>query len=203
MPDDPRQWLPPDQPSPWRQLESRPIYSNSWLSLREDQVVHGNAEPGIYGVVEPTGLALGVVPIDGQGFTWLVGQYRYPLGCYSWEIPEGGGDPGLEPRAEAARELREETGLSASTWQHLMTLHTSNCFTSERAEIFVATGLTLGEPDPDPTEKLQLCHLPLSAAQALARRGVITDAMSVSALLKLEHWPWSQSFTENSGNSAT
>lgn len=114
-----------------------------------------------------------------------MGQYRYPLNAYSWEIPEGGGNPALPAEQEAARELREETGLKAAKWRHLMTLHTSNCFTSERAEIFVATELTMGPADPDPTESLQLCRLPLSAAQALARQGVITDAMSVAALLNL------------------
>ncbi|MEM7708790.1 MAG: NUDIX hydrolase [Pseudomonadota bacterium] len=185
MADDPKRWLPPPQPSPWQQLASRHIYRNPWITVREDQVVQEGAEPGIYGVVEPAGLALGVVPVDAEGYTWLVGQYRYTLGDYSWEIPEGGGDPALDPVEEAARELREETGLTAASWRHLMTLHTSNCFTSERAEIYVATDLTPGTPDPDPTERLQVCRLPLSAAQDLARQGVITDAMSVAALLKL------------------
>ncbi len=183
---DPARWLPPAQPNPWQTLKSREIYKNSWLTLREDQVRHLTNEPGIYGVVEPANLALGIVPIDANGYTWLVGQYRYPMQSYSWEIPEGGGDPQLPVEQEAARELREETGLKAASWRHLMTLHTSNCFTSERAEIFVATDLTIGTPDPDPTESLQLCHLPLTAAQALARQGIITDAMSVAALLKLQ-----------------
>ncbi|MEM9532246.1 MAG: NUDIX hydrolase [Pseudomonadota bacterium] len=183
---DPTSWLPAPQANPWTRRERREIYRNPWLTLVEDQVLTPAGTEGIYGVVAPRGLALGVVPVDPDNFTWLVGQYRYPLDRYSWEIPEGGGAPELDPVAEAARELKEETGLTAATWTHLMTLHTSNCFTSERAEIYLATDLKEGAPEPDETERLQLCRLPLTAACELARTGVITDAMSVAALLRLD-----------------
>lgn len=179
------QWLPPAQENPWQTRSGEVKYANPWMTVREHAVIAPDGQPSIYGVVSPTHLALGVVPIDDAEFTWLVGQYRYPLGRYSWEIPEGGGDPEADPRLEAARELREETGLVAASLEPLMTLHTSNCFTSEKALIFVARGLVQGEADPDPSEKLQVCRLPLSAAVTLAREGVITDGMSVAALLRL------------------
>lgn len=178
-------WLPPDQRSPWQTRASEIKYSNPWMSVREDAVIAPDGQPSIYGVVSPTHLALGVVPIDDEDHTWLVGQYRYPLNRYSWEIPEGGGDPDVDPLQEAARELREETGLIAGSLEPLMVLHTSNCFTSERAQIYVARDLTAGEARPDPSEKLQVCRLPLAAAVTLARAGVITDGMSVAALLRL------------------
>ena len=178
-------WLPPAQANPWQHLSSTTCYQNAWMTVREDAVVAPDGNRSVYGVVSPTNVALGVVPIDQQGYTWLVGQYRYPLDCYSWEIPEGGGNPELDNASEAARELREETGLVAATMEHLMTLHTSNCFTSEQAHIFVARDLTMGQAQPDPSEKLQVCRLPLQSAIELARCGVITDGMSVAALLRL------------------
>ncbi|MDJ0654751.1 MAG: NUDIX hydrolase [Xanthomonadales bacterium] len=181
----PADWLPAPEPNPWVRRQSTQIYGNPWISVREDQVVRPDGSPGIYGVVEPAGIALGVVPVDEEGFTWLVGQFRYPLDHYSWEIPEGGGDPEMDPAAEAARELREETGLQADHWEPVMTLHTSNCFTSEKALIFLATGLQPGSARPDGDERLQLCRLPLSAARDLVLEGMITDAMSAAGLLRV------------------
>ena len=180
----PEDWLPADEPNPWRRRRKREIYANPWFSVEEHQVIRPDGQPGIYGLVQPARLALGVVPVDEAGYTWLVGQYRYPLGRYSWEIPEGGGDPNQDPMAEAARELKEETGLSAGDWRLIQTLHTSNCFTTERALIYLARDLNEGPPDPDGSERLQTCRLPFGAAQQLVISGLISDAMSVAAILR-------------------
>src|SRR5215210_250185 len=104
--------------NPWIRKTSRRVYENAWISVREDEVVRPDGQPGIYGVVEMQTWALGVVALDDGGQTYLVGQYRYPLELYSWEIPEGGGSPGLSPLESASRELREETGLTAERWTY-------------------------------------------------------------------------------------
>src|SRR4051794_4699262 len=129
--------MPPSEPpNPWTTLGSRPIYENPWIAVREDQILRPDGQPGIYGVVHFKNRAVGVLPVDDQGWIWLVGQYRYTLGRYSWEIPEGGGS-GDEPVEETARrELREETGLSAGRLEPLAVVHLSNSVSDEVAYIF-------------------------------------------------------------------
>jgi len=183
MASDDRDDLPADGPNPWRELSRRSIYANDWMRVEEHDVVTPAGDRGIYGLVHPTHLALGVVPVDDDLHTWLVGQFRYALGRYSWEIPEGGGDPTLDPCAEAARELAEETGLTADRWEPLLELDTSNCFTSERAIVYLARDISVGAARPDSTEDLRVCRVPLGHAVDLVHAGRITDAISVAALL--------------------
>jgi 8-oxo-dGTP pyrophosphatase MutT (NUDIX family) len=174
------------QQSPWTTVSSRSVYTNDWIRVREDQVIRPSGEPGIYGVVSPVRVATGVVALDESGNVTLVGQYRYPLGCYSWEIPEGGADPGEEPLEGAKRELREEAGLVAKSWRQLGgEVHLSNCFTDEVGYLFVATDLERVPLSPDDTEQLQLRSVPLAEALGEVDSGRITDAMSVIALLRL------------------
>jgi 8-oxo-dGTP pyrophosphatase MutT (NUDIX family) len=132
--------------------------------------------------------AVGVVPLTDDSHTLLVGQYRYTLDEYSWEIPEGGGATSDTLLASARRELLEETGVSASRWSFLGEVHTSNSVTDEAGVIFVAEGLTFGQPRPDGTERLQLRRLPLAEAVELADRGEISDSLSVIGLLRVERW---------------
>ena len=132
--------------------------------------------------------AVGVVPLTDDGDTLLVGQFRYTLDAYSWEIPEGGGATSDTLLASAERELLEETGVSASRWSYLGEVHTSNSVTDEAGVIFVAEGLSFGRPRPDGTEQLQLRRLPLPEAVDLADRGVISDSLSVIGLLRVERW---------------
>ncbi|MGA0369769.1 MAG: NUDIX domain-containing protein [Kiritimatiellia bacterium] len=175
--------------NPWRTHNSREAYDNPWIRVTEHQVTHPDGSPGIYGVVHMKNVATGVVPVDEEGFTWLVGQWRYCLEAYSWEIPEGGGDLQQDSLSAAKRELREETGLTARRWEFLQEIHTSNSVTDEVAHIFLALDIEeAGEPCPDPSEELQLRRLPLAEAVEMVKRGEITDAVSVVGLLRAESW---------------
>lgn len=175
----------PSPPSRWRRLSRRVAYENAWLTVWHDDVMRPDGEPGIYGVLHYANLAVGVVAIDGDDRVVLVGQHRYTLDAYSWEIPEGGVPPHEDPQAGAARELREETGLIATRWQELGRLHLSNSISDEAAVLFLATELSPGPASPDGTEDLAVRWVPFDEALALAGDGRITDAMSVAALLKV------------------
>jgi 8-oxo-dGTP pyrophosphatase MutT (NUDIX family) len=173
----------PDRSNPWTTLATRPVYDNPWISVREDRVLRPDGQPGIYGVVHFKNAAVGVLPVDAEGRVWLVGQYRYTLDLYSWEIPEGGGPAGEPPEETARRELREETGLVPGRIELIATSHLSNSVSDEVAYIYRATDLTPGASDPEGTEQLHARPFEWAEARAMLRRGEITDAMSVIALL--------------------
>jgi 8-oxo-dGTP pyrophosphatase MutT (NUDIX family) len=174
--------------NPWTTLSSREIYVNPWIRVREDQVLKPNGAPGIYGVVEYRNRAVGIVPIDDHGYTWLVGQYRYTHNRYEWEIPEGGCPAGESLENCAHRELLEETGLVAARLEPLLLdLQLSNSIGNETAHLFVARGLTQETPQPEDTEQIAIRRLPLSEAIEWAATGQIRDSMSVIALLALAH----------------
>lgn len=176
----------PTEPNPWTTLSTREVYANPWIHVREDQVINPSGGRGIYGVVEYQNRAVGVVPIDDEGFTWLVGQWRYCHESYEWEIPEGGCPPGEKPAECARRELLEETGLRAEVIEPLLSgLQLSNSTTNEVCDLFVARGLSFGESAPEETEKLNVKRLPLKEAIQMAMDGRIKDSPSVLALLRL------------------
>lgn len=177
---------PSDGANPWRTTGSRAIYANPWIRVREDAVVRPDGASGIYGVVSFATVALGAVPVGADGTTVLVGQHRYTLDAYTWEIPEGGGDPGKSPREEMARELAEETGLRGGTWTDLGGIHTSNSVTDEVGRLYLVEDLTQAESRPEGTEVLQLWRLPLAEAAAMAASGELTDSLTVAGLLRAE-----------------
>lgn len=166
---------------PWKVRGTRNVYENPWISVREDDVVRPDGEPGIYGVVHYKNSAVGVLPVEDE-HVYLVGQYRYPLGEYSWEIPEGGCPEGEEPLQAARRELKEETGLTAERWEELGKAHLSNSVADERAVWFLATGLVSGDQDPDGTEVFETRRVPIQEALSMALDGRITDALSILAI---------------------
>ena len=172
--------------NPWQTLSTEIKYHNPWIRVREDQVVNPSGGRGIYGVVSMKNKALGIVPVDAAGNTWLVGQYRYPLNEYSWEIPMGGGPVELDILESAQRELREETGLTARRWTNIARLHTSNSVTDEEGFVFLAEDLEHGEVEPEETEDLRIWKLPLAEAVQMVMDNRITDAISVAGLLKAE-----------------
>jgi 8-oxo-dGTP pyrophosphatase MutT (NUDIX family) len=172
-------------PSAWQRRSRRVAYENPWITVWHDDVVRPDGEPGIYGVVHFHGLAVGVVAIDDQDRVALVGQHRYSLDSYSWEIPEGGVPFPEDALAGARRELQEETGLVASTWQEIGRLHLSNSVTDEAAIAYLATGLTAGPSSPGGMEQLVLRWVPFEEALTMAMDGRITDALSVTPLLRI------------------
>jgi len=172
--------------NPWKKLTSKQLYDNPWITVEQHDVINPRGGEGIYGVVRFKNRAIAIIPIDEFGNTWLVGQYRYTLDEYSWEVPMGGGPMDEEPLDSAKRELREETGLSAEHWQNISRIHTSNSVTDEVGFIFVAHGLMLGETDFDDTEDLAIRKLPLEDAIGMVMKGEITDSLSMAGLLKVK-----------------
>lgn len=171
--------------NPWTVHAAETRYSNPWITVVHHEVTTPGGRGGIYGVVRFHNHAVGVIPVDSDGTTWIVGQYRFPLDRYSWEIPEGGARNGTPPLETAIRELQEETGLSALHWHELMRMDLSNSVSDEQATVYLAWGLAFGEAAPEETERLRLRRVPLGEAFSMAMDGRITDAISVAALLKL------------------
>lgn len=173
-----------EESNPWQITDSREIYDNNWIGLTEYKVINPSGGNGIYGKVHFKNLAIGIIPLDEAHNTWLVGQYRFPLDAYSWEIPEGGSLLTDDPLEGAKRELLEETGLSASNWQEIQQMHLSNSVCDERSIIYIATGLTYGESAPEETEQLIVRKVKFSEAYEMVVNGEITDSMSVAGILK-------------------
>ena len=172
--------------NPWQTLSEKKIYKNPWISVTEYQVINPGGGEGIYGKVHYKNLAIGILVLDNDYSTWLVGQHRYPLNQFSWEIPEGGGPLEEDPLRSAQRELLEETGISASSWVEIQRMHLSNSVSDELAIIYLARDLSFGESNPEETEQLTIKKIPFDEAYNMVMSGEITDSMSVAAILKVK-----------------
>lgn len=171
--------------NPWTVLSKATVYENAWIRVDHHEVRNPAGGPGIYGTVHFKGHALGVVPIDERGNTILVGQFRFPLGYYSWEIPQGGGLKDTPLLESAQRELREECGLAAKHWLPVLGMDLSNSVTDEQGTAFLAWELSDGIAEPEDTEVLQVRRVPFWEAVERAKQGGIRDLVSVSALLRI------------------
>lgn len=171
--------------NPWKITSGKDIYDNAWINVTEYQVINPSGNPGIYGKVHFKNLAIGIFPLDDELNTYLVGQYRFPINQYSWEMPEGGGHLGVDPLESAKRELLEETGLKAGKWTELQQLHLSNSVCDELSIIYLAQNLEQFEPEPEETEQLIIYKLPFDEAYQMVCNNKITDSMTVAAILKV------------------
>ena len=172
--------------NPWTILGSTKVYDNNWIEVTEFSVVNPSGNPGVYGKVHYKNQAIGIVPLDENLNIYLVGQYRFPLDQYSWEIPEGGKPDEEDPLECAKRELLEETGLKAMQWEKLIEMDLSNSVSDESAIIYLARGLAQHESAPDETEKLNVKKIDFDSAFKMVQTGEIRDAMSVAAILQLK-----------------
>ncbi len=171
--------------NPWTVLSRATVYDNAWIRVEHHDVLSHSGGPGVYGTVHFKNQATGVVPIDESGNVILVGQYRFPLHAYSWEIPEGGGSRSVAALESAQRELREECGLAARCWTQIMEMDLSNSVTDERSTAFLAWDLSEVGAQPDETEKLQVARVPFWDAVDRVKKGQIRDAISVAALIRV------------------
>jgi 8-oxo-dGTP pyrophosphatase MutT (NUDIX family) len=167
----------------WETLTDKVVYENPWLKLHHRDVINPAGKEGIYGLVSFKNKAIGIIPLDKDNNLYLVGQFRYNLKEYSWEIPEGGGPLGEEPLDAAKRELKEETGLVAAQWTKIARIHTSNSATDEEGFLYLAEELSQFEQEPEDTEELAVKIVPLAEAVDMVMRSEITDALSVCGIM--------------------
>ncbi len=172
---------------PWAISDHKLIYENPWMTVRYHDVIHNSGHAHEYTTIAFKNRATGIVPLFENGETVLVGQHRFPLDRYSWEIPEGGCPPQEEPHEAALRELREETGLTASNYKEILQLDLSNSITNERAWCYVSWGLNQGEAMPEETEDIALKKIQFSDALEMVEAGEMTDAISVASLLRISY----------------
>ena len=170
----------------WETLSSEEKYNNRWITVTEYQVINPAGGKGIYGKVHFKNKAVGVIPLDENGNTWLVGQWRYPLNEWSWEIPEGGSPLSSDVVDSAKRELKEETGIIATRWTNILRTHLSNSVSDEEGFVFLAEDLTFGDKEAEETEAdMEIKKLPFTEALNMVLEGKITDSLSVMGILKV------------------
>ena len=175
-----------EEHNPWAVLHKTEVYDNKWIGVTEFDVLNPSGGKGIYGKIHFKNNAIGIIPLDEELNTYLVGQYRFTLGQYSWEIPEGGGPLGIDLLESAKRELKEETGLIAEEWTKLLDLHLSNSVSDEYGCIYLARALKQEEAMPEETEQLAIKKVPFSEAYYMVEKGIITDSLAVAAILKVK-----------------
>ncbi|MGN8072702.1 NUDIX hydrolase [Mucilaginibacter sp. SG564] len=172
--------------NPWKITSEKNVYDNPWINVTEYQVINPSGNPGIYGKVHFKNIAIGVLPLDDELNTYLVGQFRFPLNQYSWEMPEGGGPEDTDPLESAKRELLEETGLKAARWTEIQRMHLSNSVSDELSIIYLARELSQFEAEPEDTEQLIIQKIPFAQMYQMVCDGQITDSMTVAAVLKVQ-----------------
>jgi 8-oxo-dGTP pyrophosphatase MutT (NUDIX family) len=170
---------------PWIKHDNKILFENDWFSVNKSNVTTPKNKKSIYTMVHFKNIAASCIPIDNRGNIYLVGQYRFPFGDYSWEIPAGGADPSLDTLTECKRELKEETGLEADLWKEIATMRTSNSVTDEVAKIYACIGLKFGTPSPDETEDLKIRRVSFEEGLRMVMEGEITDSLTMVGIMKL------------------
>lgn len=176
-----------DQQNPWQIISHEDKYENPWIKVVEYNVINPGGGKGIYGKVYFKNIAIGIVPLDDHGNTWLIGQYRFPIDAYSWEIPEGGGDISTDPLISAQRELLEEAGIKAEQWDKVLDMHLSNSVTNETCMVYLARRLSFHEAAPEESEQLSIKKMPFKKVFDMVISGEITDSVSVAAIFKVHY----------------
>jgi 8-oxo-dGTP pyrophosphatase MutT (NUDIX family) len=174
--------------NPWTKISSEVKYENPWIKIVEDKVKNPAGNDGIYGVVHFKTHAIAVIPLDENNNTWIVGQYRYPLDSYEWEIVEGGCPEGTSPLETAHRELHEEVGLKAETMEMILEMQLSNSTTDEVSYTYIARGLSYVGETPEEEEELAIRKLPFTELYEMVLRGEIRDSLSVASVLRAKIW---------------
>lgn len=172
--------------NPWQTLSSEKIYDNPWIGVTEHQVINPSGGNGIYGEVHFKNFAIGIIAIDTDDQIFMVGQYRFPLKQYSWELPEGGGPLNENPLDSAKRELLEETGLVAENWKEVLRMHLSNSVSDELGILYLANGFEQFAPEPEETEQLEVKKLPFEEVYQMVIDGRITDSLTVAGVLRVK-----------------
>lgn len=170
--------------NPWTTLTSEQVYDSPWISLTKHNVLNPHGNPGTYSVVHFKNIAIGILPLDENYNTWIVGQYRYPINQYTWEIPEGGGKLDVPPLESAKRELLEETGITAQKWTKIQEMHLSNSASDEFCVLYIAQELNFGKSEPEEDEELEIRKLPFEELYKMVKNGEITDSLTVTIVLK-------------------
>ena len=173
-----------EKENPWETIKSEIVHETPWVKISHHEVINPSGNPGKYSITHFKNIAIGILPLDEDYNTWIVGQYRYPINLYSWEIPEGGGKLDIPPVESAKRELLEETGIKAENWTKILEMHLSNSATDEFGVIFVAKGLTFHEPEPEDDEDLEIRKIPFDVLFEKVMRGEITDSLTVAGVMK-------------------
>lgn len=186
MDDDGPAWLKPHGEG-WTVLSRRPLHDNPWFALDQFETLAPTGRPASYYLQTYKTLAVGMLPLHDDGTVTLVGQWRFPFGAYSWEIPEGGAPKDEPPLDGAKRELREEAALEAAHWRRILTMQLSNSTSDELCLGYLATGLTPAASDPDDTEALTVVRVPFREALHAAVTGRIQDSITVAMLLRVHH----------------
>ncbi|HEX8569127.1 MAG TPA: NUDIX hydrolase [Caulobacteraceae bacterium] len=187
MPDaPPPAWLKPHG-APWRDHGGEQVFDNPWMTVTRHDATAPTGRPAVYGKIHFKNLALAVLPLHEDGTVTLVGQHRFAMMDYVWEIPEGGGPLEVEPLESIRRELREEAGLEATDWREVLRFQISNSLTDERGMAWIATGLTAVPAEPDATEAITVARVPFREALDAVVNGWIEDAMTVATVLRAYH----------------
>lgn len=168
----------------WRTLHSRTVHTSPWLDMLENAVITPGGNESRYSHVHFKNFGIAILPIAENGDTWIVGQYRYPIGQYTWEIPEGGGPVEKDPLASAKRELKEEAGIKAERWDLIQKAFMSDSATNEYAYSYMARDLDIGEPEPEEDEELELRRIPFEELFQMVLDGRVQDSLTIMTVLR-------------------